>query len=120
MQTIAPNRPPGSRQDGAVLPVTRVRIVGPSMAPTMLNGEWWVVRRTSHVRPGDVALIGHPDRPDLLIVKRLARREGDGWWVLGDNPAASEDSRRFGVVPGANVLGRLWWRYRPIRRPSAD
>jgi nickel-type superoxide dismutase maturation protease len=119
MLTIAPNPPDGSRQDGAVLPVTRVRIVGPSMAPTMLNDEWWVVRRTSALRPGDVALLVHPGRPDLLIVKRVVRRETGGWWVLGDNPAASDDSRGFGVVPDANVLGRLWWRYRPIRRASA-
>ena len=102
-----------------MLPITRVRIVGPSMAPALLNDEWWVVRRTSAVRPGDVALIVHPHRPELLIVKRVVRREDDGWWVLGDNPASSDDSRRFGVVPDANVLGRLWWRYRPIRRPSA-
>jgi nickel-type superoxide dismutase maturation protease len=103
-----------------VLPVTRVRIVGPSMAPTMLNDEWWVVRRTSAVRAGDVVLMVHPRRPDLLIVKRLVRREGSGWWVLGDNPDASEDSRQLGAIPDANVLGRLWWRYHPIRRPSAD
>ena len=74
-----------------MLPVTRVRIVGPSMAPAMLKDEWWVVRRTSRVRPGDVALMTHPDRPDLLIVKRLVRREDGGWWVLGDNPDASDD-----------------------------
>lgn len=103
-----------------MLPVTRVRIVGPSMAPTMLNDEWWVVRRTPGLREGDVALLIHPRRPDLLVVKRLVRREDGGWWVLGDNPGASEDSRQFGAVPDANVLGRLWWRYRPLRRASAD
>ena len=103
-----------------MLPVTRVRVVGPSMAPALLNDEWWVVRRTAAVEPGDVALLVHPRRPDLLIVKRLVRREDGGWWVEGDNPDASEDSRRFGVVPAANVVGRLWWRYRPLRRASAD
>jgi nickel-type superoxide dismutase maturation protease len=102
-----------------VLPLTRVRIVGPSMAPTMLNDEWWVVRRTSGVREGDVVLLTHPRRPDLLVVKRLVRREDGGWWILGDNPDASEDSRTFGVVPEANILGRLWWRYHPLRRSSA-
>lgn len=102
-----------------MLPITRVRIVGPSMAPTLLNGEWWLVRRTERLRPGDVALLVHPNRPGLLVVKRLARREDGGWWVLGDSPGVSEDSRQFGVVPEGNVLGRLWWRYRPIRRAPA-
>ena len=99
-----------------MLPLTRVRIVGPSMEPALRNGDWWLVRRTSRVRVGDAALLVHPDRPDTLIVKRLARREPDGWWVLGDNVHSSEDSRSFGVVPTANIVGRLAARYFPVRR----
>lgn len=101
-----------------MLPVTRVRIVGPSMEPSLRNNDWWVVRRTGSMSAGDVALMVHPSRPDALIVKRLARREAGGWWVLGDNPAASEDSRQFGLVPAGNVLGRLWFRYHPLRNPA--
>jgi nickel-type superoxide dismutase maturation protease len=101
-----------------VLPLTRVRIVGPSMEPAVRNDEWWLVRRTDVLTAGDLALIVHPSRPHALIVKRLARREGSGWWVLGDNPEQSEDSRQFGVVPVGNVVGRLVWRYRPLRRPA--
>jgi nickel-type superoxide dismutase maturation protease len=103
---------------GPVLGVTRVRVVGPSMEPALRNGDWWLVRRTTRLRVGDAALMVHPRRPDALIVKRLARRDDDGWWVLGDNPDASEDSRRFGTVPESLVVGRLWWRYRPLRRAS--
>lgn len=96
--------------------LTRVRVVGPSMEPTIRNGDWWLVRRTARLRPGDVAAVVHPIRPDLLTVKRVDRREGDGWWVLGDNPTQSEDSRSFGPIPDANVVGRLVWRYQPLRR----
>lgn len=99
-----------------MLPLTRIRIVGPSMEPALLNDEWWLVRRTGRPSVGDVALMVHPHRPDALIVKRLVSREGAGWWVLGDNAGASEDSREFGAVPAENVLGRLWWRYRPLTR----
>lgn len=99
-----------------MLLLTRVRIVGPSMEPALRNGDWWLVRRGSRVQPGDVALIVHPRRPEALIVKRLVRREIGGWWVAGDNPAQSEDSRDFGPVPAANVVGRVAWRFRPIRR----
>lgn len=96
--------------------LTRVRVVGPSMEPAVRNGDWWAVRRTTRLRPGDVALLVHPTRPDLLTVKRVERREGEGWWVLGDNPGESEDSRSFGAVPDSNVVGRLVWRYQPLLR----
>jgi nickel-type superoxide dismutase maturation protease len=94
-----------------VLPFTRVRIVGPSMEPAIVNGEWWIVRRWGRPRVGDVALLEHPHRPEALVVKRLVRRDPEGWWVLGDNAGASEDSRQFGAVPARNVRGVLWRRY---------
>jgi nickel-type superoxide dismutase maturation protease len=106
----------GTRQDGQVLPYTRVRIVGPSMEPALRNGDWWLVRRIREVEPGQVICVVHPNRPDVLVVKRIDHRGTAGWWVLGDNAGASEDSRQFGEVPDGNVIGRLSWRYHPLRR----
>lgn len=97
---------------------TRIRVIGPSMEPALRNGEWWVARRTSSIKPGQIVVVEHPRRPGLIVVKRAVRRTEDGWWVEGDNPTASDDSREFGSVPDANVIGRLTWRYRPLlRRP---
>jgi len=116
LQTIVPIGSGGSRQDGPVLAFTRIRIIGPSMEPALRNGDWWLVRRTSSVGPGDVVLLVHPTRPHAHIVKRIDRPEGDGWWVLGDNAGASEDSRQFGAVPPGSIIGRLVLRYGPLRR----
>jgi len=58
-----------------------------------------------------------PARPDLLVVKRVARAEGDGWWLVGDNALVTDDSRAHGV---ADVIGRVvlrWWP-RPGRVPG--
>jgi nickel-type superoxide dismutase maturation protease len=115
-QTIAPMPEGGTRQDGSVLPFTRVRVIGPSMEPAVRNGEWWLVRRTRQVDAGDVVLLVHPRRPDALVVKRISHRGEQGWWVLGDNADASEDSRQFGEVSRDAVVGRLAWRYHPLRR----
>lgn len=98
----------------AVLPLFRVAVAGDSMAPTMRDGEWWVARRTGSVGVGDVVVIDHPEYPGLLAVKRIVRAEGDGWWVEGDNPQRSRDSRHFGPVPAARILGRVVLRYRPL------
>ena len=95
-----------------MLAFTTVRVVGPSMEPAVRNGQWWIVRKGPALRPGDVVLMQHPQRPHLSVVKRLHRREGDGWWVLGDNPAESDDSRQFGAVADDLIVGRLVCRYR--------
>ena len=94
-----------------MLAFTSVRIVGPSMEPGFRNGDWWLVRRLTSFQPGQVVLMTHPERPHALIVKRLARRDPDGWWVLGDNRTMSEDSRAFGHVPPESLIGKLVWRY---------
>ena len=110
--TLALGNTLGTRQDGEVFSLTTVRVVGPSMEPAVRNGQWWVVRRGMKLRQGDVVLLQHPTRSDLSVVKRLSHREGIGWWVLGDNPRESDDSRHFGVVPDNLIIGRLIFRYR--------
>ncbi len=93
---------------------TAIAIAGSSMEPTLRSGQWWLVRRTQEVRPGQLIVFWHPLRTDLLTVKRLDHRRQGGWWVLGDNPEASDDSRAFGLVHPDRVVGHLVFRYRPL------
>jgi nickel-type superoxide dismutase maturation protease len=101
-----------------VIGFTTVRIVGPSMAPTLRNGETHLAVTGVRLRSGHVVVIRHPERPGLLTVKRLVRREDDGWWVEGDNAAESTDSRQFGLVDPGLVVARVVMRVRPLRRRS--
>jgi phage repressor protein C with HTH and peptisase S24 domain len=83
------------------------------MIPTLAPGEWLLVRRRPPAAPGAVVVVRRPDR---LVVKRAVRRTEDGrWWVEGDNAGASDDSRTFGPVYDADVVGEVRWRYRPLR-----
>jgi hypothetical protein len=52
-----------------------------------------------------------PSRPGLLVVKRAVRPVDGLWWVEGDNPAVTDDSRRYGP---AEVLGVVCLRYWPL------
>lgn len=99
-------------------PWLRVAFTGPSMLPTLRPGDQLLVRRNARVRVGDVVVAHRPDRPYLVIVKRVAHTTADGgWWLTGDNAAASDDSRVFGPVRGEHLLGRVVWRYwPPLRR----
>ena len=99
----------------AVLAVRRLRLLpvlvdGPSMLPTLRPGDALLVHLRAEPRPGDVVVASFRARPDLLVVKRAVRPEGDGWWVESDNPAVTDDSRRYGP---ARVLGRVVLRYWP-------
>lgn len=38
------------------------------------------------------------------------------YYVLGDNRAQSDDSRRWGSVPEENIIGRVWLAYWPLNR----
>jgi nickel-type superoxide dismutase maturation protease len=94
----------------------RVAVAGESMLPTLRDGDWLLCRRVrgvAGVREGDVVVLERPDRPGLLVVKRVVRREGHGWWVEGDNAAASDDSRLFGPVPHDCLVARVVARYWP-------
>jgi nickel-type superoxide dismutase maturation protease len=85
------------------------------MVPTLRHGDRLLVRWAASVRPGDLVVVRRPE-PVGLTVKRAVRRVGDGWWVEGDNPYGSTDSRDHGPVPAADVVGRVLWRYWPLRR----
>jgi phage repressor protein C with HTH and peptisase S24 domain len=80
------------------------------MVPTLRSGDALVVRRNSRVRTGDIVVARFRARPGLLVVKRVVRAQEGGWWIQGDNPLITDDSRAYGV---ADVIGRVVIRYYP-------
>lgn len=97
-------------------PVEYLEVTGDSMIPTLHAGDWILARKGAQARPGDVVVaVGPGDRPDLL--KRVARVDAGGYWLVGDNPGRSTDSRHFGPVP--TVRAKVVWRVRPWGRIPA-
>ena len=80
------------------------------MSPTLRDGDVVVVRFGGPVQVGDVVLVRWAARPGQLSVKRAEHAVGPGWWVLGDNPFGSTDSR---VLGPAEVLAVVRWRLWP-------
>ncbi|MFL6124959.1 S26 family signal peptidase [Actinophytocola sp.] len=91
------------------LPYRRIRVLGPSMAPTLRSGDVVLVRNRRRPRRGDVVVVTWVTRPGQVSVKRATTADPDGWHVEGDNPYASTDSRDLGParVHGV-VVARLW------------
>ena len=102
------------------MPLRAALVRGPSMVPTLRDGDRVLVRTGEGRRTpvGRVVLVELPERP--LSVKRLVAIEADGTVrVEGDNEFASTDSRVLGALPAAavrgTVLARLWPRPRLLR-----
>lgn len=51
-------------------------------------------------RAGQVVVARTPER---LIIKRITRRHDTDFWLEGDNPAHSTDSRHFGPVARGQI-----------------
>ena len=99
-------------------------IAGNSMLPTLSPGDFVIVDRAAYraraPRLGEIVLAQDPRDARRTIVKRVVRRDPEGRiWLSGDNPAESTDSRAFGSIPAALVVGRVAWRYwRSVGQPQ--
>ena len=92
-----------------------------------LTPPWgWLIKRVVGMPDESIRLDGgrlYAD--DLLLIPGYIPEGPDGkisgnWWngpdeyfVLGDNPARSTDSRAFGPVPADRIIGRAWLRCWP-------
>lgn len=95
----------------------RLVVHGHSMAPTLAPGDRLLVRRwPTRLATGTLVVVADPRPPGRLVVKRVATVHGDAVTVLGDNPAASTDSRAYGALPRSAVRGRVVYRYAPPGR----
>ena len=97
------------------------RVAGESMLPALAPGDLLLGWRWSRPRPrpGRVVVARGPaGRPLVKRVARLAAvptpaavdAPADGFWLLGDNAAASTDSRHFGVISGRDIEAAIIFR----------
>lgn len=93
---------------------------GRSMEPTYHDGDRLLVlygARPVRGRAHLVDLPPGPDGPRPLAVKRVTRRDGDGWWLEADNPTDGVDSWLVGAVPASAIRARVLSRLprKPLR-----
>jgi phage repressor protein C with HTH and peptisase S24 domain len=84
------------------------------MLPTLRAGQVVVFTRLKRPSVGDIVMVSHDG---LEKIKRIARQEHGRVYLLGDNPAASTDSRTYGWIGEERIIGVLRW---PKLRPQND
>lgn len=94
----------------------RFRVTGHSMLPLLKPGEEVLIdpkiSATQPLKPGDLVVAKHPTQPNLQLIKRVAAISEEGHYFLrGDNPQESTDSRQFGSVTLDAIIGRVTCRF---------
>ena len=90
------------------------KVEGSSMLPRLRPGSLILLLKTQNLKVGQVAIARRPDRPNLLVIKRVKVVTKNGYWLEGDNQSESDDSRIFGEVEKELVLGKFLFKYWPL------
>jgi len=93
------------------------RIIGlPGETVEIKNGKV-IVHNNDH--PDGFAINENYLSKNLTTDGRIKKKLGnDEYFVLGDNRPVSSDSRRWGVLPKNEIVGRAWIRAWPINRAA--
>ncbi len=87
------------------------------MQPALLPGDRLLVLTWAPPRKDDMIVFRDPEARGTFTIKRVQALTADGDLVVrGDNANVSRDSRHFGAVPRALVIGRVLYRYLPGAR----
>lgn len=91
--------------------ISYFKVRGQSMEPWVKDGAFVVIDRMSYLffkpKIGHVVLVRHPKKQNLLLIKRIVKREGDRYWVEGDSPSKSTDSRHYGWLKRGFLMGKV-------------
>ena len=86
---------------------------GTSMNPTLRDGEVVLVDRDAEINVGDIVVAKQPVEQITEVVKRVARiNERGHYFLVGDNPDDSTDSRHYGAVTREYIKGKVVARLR--------
>ena len=78
------------------------------MNPTLRDGEVVLVDRDAEIEVGDIVVAKHPIEQISEVVKRVERiNERGHYFLVGDNPDDSTDSRHYGAVTREYIKGKV-------------
>lgn len=88
------------------------RVLGDSMAPTLVPGTVVLGIRPRKLRAGDIVVVWHEGIDKIKRIKKISLNKV---FLMGDNPLKSTDSRDFGWVSLEHILAKVIMPRRPVR-----
>lgn len=90
--------------------LSRFRVAGHSMVPSLLPGDEIIISSIPYMfsspKPEDIVLLLEP-HSEKRVVKRIEKVKNDTYFVRGENPSDSQDSRTYGAVSKTRVIGKM-------------
>ena len=81
---------------------------GDSMSPGLTSGDKVIVDQRASIVVGDIVLADHPYKQNSRLIKRVTEISGSGeYFLTGDNPDESTDSRTFGKLHSDHIIGKV-------------
>jgi len=85
----------------------RYRVNGDSMLPILKDGDEVLIKPSQSYSIGDIVVARHPFQKTPIIKRITEFSTGGKLFLSGDNPEESTDSRTFGEIPAADILGKV-------------
>ena len=82
------------------------RVIGDSMAPSLLPGTVVFGLRLRSLRAGDVVIVRHQGIDKIKRVQKICENQ---IFLVGDNLSSSTDSRHFGWLNKDSIRARVIW-----------
>jgi nickel-type superoxide dismutase maturation protease len=80
---------------------------GNSMLPALKEGDVVLINTKTGFAAGDIVLAQHPFKQSVKILKRITEiTPEEKYFLSGDNPKESTDSRSFGAIAKKDILGK--------------
>lgn len=91
-------------------PFYKYKIVGQSMSPTFSEGKIVLVNKLAYLfkkpQKGEIVAARDP-RDGKVLIKRIHEIEAKQYFLRGDNPTHSTDSRSFGMIGRKEIIGKV-------------
>jgi len=93
-----------------MLLLSRFKIIGHSMEPTILQGQTVLVSLIPYLfsKPKINDIVALRERKSgKVFIKRIVKVDREKYFVSGDNKKDSMDSRRFGWINKEEIVGKV-------------